>query len=395
MRLGSTVSPPLPTKLRLLYHSLRSVTAPEDHQEGRRRYCGVAPADSLFPLDTNENVRAFLGRDADGGRRKSTLVNLAIRDTLENNRTDFPLLNSGVVIVAREAEIDDAKKTASLQGASIINGAQTKGVLEDFFADGEDGPFPSVNFELIVTDNDDLIGQISIARNYQNRVDDISIYGRQGRFDDLEKVMQETDSSVRLRKRETDFGEEFLDTEKLVQVVTVVAPEDVQLPSAMGRASRVETKYRTYAYRHRSRCLKDFAAVMDESKRWKQAYDYFLSIAPQAWALYHRLKSEQSFSSLKKVKGEIIAGRKTVAPDGVPDGIVFPMMSAFSRFVETSRGKSSLSIPRRFPWPTLFTQAEMIFKTTADHNPQTMGKNTDCYVALHGVIEMYFAATRS
>jgi hypothetical protein len=33
------------------------------------------------------------------------------------------------------------------------------------------------------------------------------------------------------------------------------------------------------------------------------------------------------------------------------------------------------------------------FKTTASHNPQTMGKEADCYVALHGAVEMYFAVT--
>jgi hypothetical protein len=320
----------------------------------------------------------------------------AIRETLENNRADFPILNSGVVIVAREAEVEDAKRQVLLQGASIINGAQTKGVLEDYFGSNpEDREYPSVSFELIVADEPDLIANISIARNFQNRVDDLSIYGRHGLFDDLEKIMRKKDHKIVLRKRETDFGDEFLDTEKLVQVVTVLAPENVEFPSARRRVSRIETRYRTYAYRHRSRCLRDFADVMENPKEWKGAHQYFLTAAPDAWDLYNSLKGEQAFSSLQKVKGEVVAGRKQVLPDGVPDGIVFPMMSALSRFVETKDGKSAVTIPARFPWKALFAQAEMIFKTTADHNPQTMGKDTDCYVALHGVIEMYFAATQN
>jgi hypothetical protein len=372
------------------------VTSPEDHGLGRRRYCGVAPADTLFPLDTDENVRGFLGRDTEGRKRKSTLVNLAIRDTLENNRTDFPILNSGVVIVAQEAHVDDNKRQVILQGASIINGAQTKGVLEDYFdSNSEDTEYPSVSFELIVADDPDLIANISIARNFQNRVDDLSIYGRHGLFDDLEKVMRRKDPKTVLRKRETDFGEEFLDTEKLVQVITVLAPESIELPSARRRVSRIETRYRTYAYRHRSRCLKDFADVMEQPKEWKESHQYFLTIATQAWDLYNKLKGEQAFSSLQKVRGEMVGGKKKVLPDGVPDGIVFPMMSALSRFVAIKDGKLVLSIPDRFPWRALFAQAEMIFKATADHNPQTMGKDTDCYVALHGVIEMYFAAVQS
>lgn len=379
---------------KLPYHSLRSVTAPEDQEQERRRYCGVAPADSFFPIDTDLNVRAFLGRDTDGTKRKATLVNKAIRQTLENNREDFAILNSGIVIVAASAEVDDSKKVVHLRGASVINGAQTKGVLEEFFADGDD-EVPSVSFELIVTDDEDLIASISIARNYQNRVDDISIYGRHGLFDELEVVMRRHNRSLVLRKSETDFGDEFLDTEKLIQVLTVMAPESIDFPSAQRRASRVETQYRTYAYRHRSRCLKDFADVMEDPKTWKDAKRYFLSVAPEAWALYERLKGEQAFSSLHKVKGEVVAGQKQVASDGVPDGVVFPMLSALSRFIATENGRSSIDVPARFPWRTLFGQAQMIFKTTADHNPQTMGKSTDCYVALQGAIDMYFAATEA
>lgn len=386
---------PAPT-YNLHYHSLRSVTAPEDQEQGRKRFCGVAPAESILPIDTEENVRGFLGRDADGTKRKSTMVNKAIRETLEKNRNDFAILNSGVVLVAQRATVDDNKRVVHLQNASIINGAQTKGVLEEFAAADPQDPLPSISFELIVADDEDLIADISIARNFQNRVADISIYGRHGLFDELETAMRKQDRSVALRKSETDFGDEYMDTEKLVQVLTVIAPETVGFPSAEQRASRIETRYRTYAYRHRSRCLKDFATVMDEPGIWREARKYYLSIATQAWNLYQRLKGEQAFSNLQKVKGEVQGGQKRVLPDGVPDGIVFPMLSALSRFVvKGSDNKYTIEIPSHFPWQTLFNQAQMIFKTTADHNPQSMGKDTDCYVALHAVIEMYFAATQS
>src|SRR5262245_14469262 len=48
------------------------------------------------------------------------------------------------------------------------------------------------------------MADISIARNYQNEVTALSIYGRQGRFDDLEQSMQKGDASIKLRKSETD-----------------------------------------------------------------------------------------------------------------------------------------------------------------------------------------------
>src|ERR1035438_4015249 len=168
----------------LKYSTLKSVTSPEDQDSNRKRYAGVCKANHLFELSTSENVRSYLGIDEDGARRKSTAVNMAIRDTVENRRDLFPVLNSGAVIVSRSITVDDNNKSAMLRRASIINGAQTMGVLQDYFKDHpDDQDFPSVNFEIIVTDDEELIGDISIARNYQNRVAELSIYGRMGRFE--------------------------------------------------------------------------------------------------------------------------------------------------------------------------------------------------------------------
>jgi hypothetical protein len=382
----------------LTYHTLRSVNSPEDTEAGRRRYCGVAPADSLFLLSTDENVRSYLGRDEEGARRKSTKVNSAIRHTLSENRDNFPLLNSGIVIVAREAKVDDGAKPprVALQRPSVINGAQTQGVLQDFFTEhADDKAFPSVSFELIVTDDEELIADISIARNFQNEVTNLSIFGRQGRFDALEAAMRKHDPSIELKKSETDFGERYLDTEKLVQVLTAMAPQEVPLPSAEKRKIKtLETIYRVYAYRHRSRCLADFATVMDNPKEWKIAHRFFLDTAVDAWKLYLRLKGEQAFSRLVCVKGNNLSGRKIVEPDGVPDGIVFPMLSALSRFMNESHGHWRLTIPQRFPWATFFDQAMVQETNTAKNNPQTMGKSAPCYTALHGSLEMFFASTR-
>ena len=44
------------------------------------------------------------------------------------------MLNGGIVIVARDYEVDEKTKTLSLTRPSIINGAQTQGVLRDHAA---------------------------------------------------------------------------------------------------------------------------------------------------------------------------------------------------------------------------------------------------------------------
>jgi AIPR protein len=379
----------------LPYYTLRTVTSPEDTAAGRKRYEGVASAEAFFHIATDENVRGYLAHDDSGKKRKGTLVNLAIRQTLENDRASFPLLNSGIVLVAREANVEDDKKRVMLTGASIINGAQTQGVLVDFFKEHpDDKAYPSVNFELIITDDEELIADISISRNFQNDVKALSIYGREKLFDELEARMQEADPTIKLRKSETDYGPELVDTEKLVQVLTVMTPQEILLPSAMKSKKTPETTLHVYAYRHRSRCLKDFAEVMSDPKTWSQAHKFFLDAAPDAWRTYKRLKGEQAFSRLvcvQGIDGEKENGRKKVAPDGVPDGIVFPMLSAISRFMKQTNGKWKLAVPARFPWPTLFEQAITQETSTAHNDPQAMGKHADCYIALHGQIEMFFA----
>ncbi len=301
-----------------------------------------------------------------------------------------------MVIVARQVTVEDSKRTAVLERASIINGAQTKGVIAEYFRDHpDDDEFPSVNFELIITDDEELVGDISISRNFQTKVEALSIYGRQGRFDELERKIQTINPEIKLRKQETNFGPGYLDTEKLVQVLTVLAPQDILLPSVERNKKTPETQYRVYAYRHRSRCLRDFAMVMDDSKRWSDAHKFFLDAAVDGWRLYERLKAEQFFSRLRCVKGVDTNGRKQVAPDGVPDGIVFPILSAISRFVKEVNGHWKIAVPKTFPWDTLFQQAYTQQTTTAANNPQTMGKKADCYIALRGQIEMYFAAAGS
>src|ERR1700733_15168791 len=112
------------------YHSLRNISSPEDVQNGRKIYSGHAPLTSILPIPTNANVRAYLA-DAEGKQRKVyTSVHRAIKETLLIRPEQFSVLNSGIVIVVHEIEVDDKNKIVTLNRASIINGSQTQGVLK-------------------------------------------------------------------------------------------------------------------------------------------------------------------------------------------------------------------------------------------------------------------------
>jgi len=365
------------------YLSCRNISAPEDERAGRKVYSGHVPASTLLKLEDNENVREYLVDAPGKARRSPTLVHQAIRKTLSSNIDDFSILNGGMVIVARSAEIDDKNRVIKLIKPSIINGSQTQGELQRYFGQkADDDVDPSVKFELIVTDDDDLIAEISIARNFQNDVRAISIAGRRGQLDELEQAMQAQYPKVKLRKSETDVStDDFLDTEKLIQVIFALMPQEIF--SALGVSDN-----KVFTYSQKARCLKTFQRIVDESDgELKAVYRFCLDIAGKAWSIYEEWKAHQGFygSRLRSIQRE----RDGQITD-VPDGLIFPVLAALSVFVKKVPKKGWQYCP-----PTLFADSEVIdaavqsYKEIADSNPWVMGKSKACYSSLYRVTSIY------
>jgi hypothetical protein len=371
------------------YRTCRNISSPEDEEAGRKVYSGSAPTSAVLPLEDNENVREYLV-DAQGTlKRMPTLVHQAIRKTLEDQPDRFSILNGGIVIVARAAEIDDKRRTVYLDRPSIINGSQTQGELRRYFDKyraADDFFEPSIKFELIVTDDDELIADISIARNFQNDVRAISIAGRLGQLDDLEKAVQRVSPGTKLRKSETDLvaDGEFLDTEKLIQVLFALMPAALlEQFEGEGSSSKI------FTYSQKTRCLRLFQRIVEEREDnadYAAIYRYFLDLAGEAWQTYERWKNHQGFRgtrlrAIEREGGQIIE---------VPDGIVFPILAAMSAFVTRAReGKWALRLPPRFDERELIDAAAQAYMEIASHNPQTMGKSKACYSTLLRVTSIY------
>ena len=371
------------------YNSLRNVTPPEEEAAGRKRYCGNAGAEQFFDIPDDDNIRDYFQEEVEGKpikpRAKSS-VNDAIWNQLDGPREMFPILNSGISLIAGEVQIDDKERKAKLVRPSIINGTQTRGVLREYFAEHpEDKLFPSVNFEVILCAEGDLIGEITIARNYQNAVQLVSTYGRRGFFDDLEKAIRRKDPSVSLRKSETHVGSEYLDTEKLVQVVTSMIPADVPMPRPSIRTERI----RVYAYAQKGTCLKDFAEVARKPvTEYPEAKRFFEDIAFDAWKTYKQLRSSHEFSIIRAVRKR----NGKVIENGVPDGIVFPILSALGKLAaKKANGHWELKVPEDFDLQDLCKQAKATYSTPGpgQSNPNVMGKELACYLNLHAVVDAY------
>jgi hypothetical protein len=370
------------------YLTCRNISGPEDEAAGRKVYAGHAPASSVLALEDDENVREYLVDAFGKAKARPTLVHQAIRKTLDDHPDQFSILNGGMVIVARAADVDDKQRVLTLKRPSIINGSQTQGELRRFFERSrqqDDFYEPSIKFELIVTTDNDLIAEISISRNFQNDVRPISIAGRRGQLDELENAVQRVIPGAKLRKSETDLvvDDGFLDTEKLIQVLFVLMPQ--KLLALMDK----DATSKAFAYSQKTRCLKLFQRVVEGQEAdddLDAIYRYFLDMAGSAWKLYEEWKTHPRFRgtrlrSIERENGEVVS---------VPDGIVFPILSAMSVFV-SQHGKKGWALRPvdRFDEQELIEVAAQVYMEIADHNPQTMGKSKACYSALQRITAIY------
>jgi hypothetical protein len=363
----------------LHYDSIRNISAPEDRAQSRRVYSGHIPATEVLGLPTDENVRDYLV-EAEGKQRR-------ILTTLKNDPMNFSVLNGGVVIVARDCEVDDQAKIVRLLNPSIINGSQTQGVLRDFLGSPEavrDGVTDiHVTFELIVTNDDSLIADISIARNFQNDVLTISIAGRKGQLDELAEVMEKA-TGGRLRKKETEYAGDFIDTEKLIQVLAALTPGELS-------PNRTE---KAYAYNQKTKCLKDFQSTYVAAKdpadpRHAEAtalYRFYLEIAPDAWALYEKWAAHPGFkgTGLRAIERD---EKRNILE--VPDGIIFPIIAAMGEFCTSKTGRWTISPPPKFDDDELVRVAKRAYQEIAEAKPHLMGKSRACYSTLREITQLY------
>ncbi|WP_419227368.1 AIPR family protein [Alteromonas sp. OM2203] len=377
------------SKTVLEFHSLRNISSPDDTANDRKVLTGHMPILEVLKLNTHANVRSYL-LDVEGKKKKvRTAVHRAIENTLENNPDKFSVLNGGVTIVAENYDINEKKRQLTLNEASIINGAQTQGIIKDYFEglkDQSDFPDAHITFELIITTDENLVAEISIARNFQNDVKLLSISGKLGIFTELEKSISSGLDGQKLRTSETDSTEDHMDTEKLLQVMTALIPEELWQGTGRG-----DTANKNYAYNQKAKCLKEFTELKKKvdsgnaTDEQNELYQYFIDIAPSAWKLYEEWKAHPKFVGTR-MRSIVRDGREIVE---VPDGVIFPILAAISMFIEKIDGKWQLNIPDIFEPQDLVSAASSAYKDVANHKPYVMGRSKASYSSLIQVTSIY------
>jgi len=109
------------------------------------------------------NIRNYLGVV-----KSDNDINSGIKTTATNEPEHFWAYNNGLTILTRGFQHDSEGKLLTVNGLSIVNGAQTTGVVGNL--DQNPGPNAVVQVRFISTSNRDLIRSIIKFNNSQNKV---------------------------------------------------------------------------------------------------------------------------------------------------------------------------------------------------------------------------------
>ena len=295
-------------------------------------------------------------------------------------------------MAATDVEVDDQKKIVTVTNGSIINGAQTQGEIRLFLDElAESGDTEPANFharvELMVDPDEAFIVDAAIARNTSTNIQRISMAGKKRYFDEINTSFKKVFPKLELAKAETDTGDEFVDTLRLLQVLWALMPEKL-LP--LGKRSVAEVRLKSY--KNRAFCLVDFERdVLDKDDDQKdpavraaaaERYNYMVDMAGVAWKQYQKWRHHPEWAG-RRLKQSTRAIRRTKTGYTVADGVIFPILSAMSLFVrkDASTPKYHMEVPAVFEEKDIIEAARDQL-SAHDGNPMDMGRNAGVYEAM-------------
>lgn len=373
-------------RTRISYTLIRNLTSPEEQANGARSFMAVCPLLEVLKFDTLRNLRDYIPAH-DPKKRNS--VHKDIEATLKKNPDRFIQYNGGLTVSCSEIEVRDNEKLAIVTNGSVINGAQTQGEIARFLAEiateeseeeRNNGGTPPINVrvEFVVEPDEAQVTEIAIARNTSTDIRRLTMAGARKYFDELNDSFQKIHKSLKLAKTETEYGEDFVDTGKLLQILWLLCPSDL-----LSLGARSVGEARLKSYKNRNYCLIDFEndfVNRDANSAANERYRCFVDLAGVAWTEYLRWQRHPAWA------GRYLKGAKQIKRSRndyqVADGIIFPILSAMSEFVrKDSTGRWGIEVPNIFDDAAMIDAARDQLSANGG-NPMLMARNAGVYSAL-------------
>lgn len=163
----------------------------------------------IDPTVFNLNVRGFLGSTGE--------INKNIYRSATSSRRDrFWILNNGITMVAEDGKVEkqNIPPKIRVKNLSIVNGAQTCSsifnAVEEFSHNPEYFTDVSIPFRLLFTKNADLVHQIAVTTNSQNRVNPRDLKANDPLQKDIEIALRKVGIGY-IRRRGDEVSEEILE----------------------------------------------------------------------------------------------------------------------------------------------------------------------------------------
>lgn len=371
-------------RVRVSYVLIRNVTSPEEQTNGSRCFIAVCPLSEALKFDTLRNLRDYIPAH-DPKKRNS--VHKDIEYTLQNKPDRFIQYNGGLTISCSDVEIKDNEKLAIVTSGSIINGAQTQGEIRRFLEglkaeapEGEKAEISEVNarIEFVVEPEDPQVTEIAIARNTSTDIKRLTMAGARKYFNELDESFRKIHKLLKLTKNETDIGDEYVDTGKLLQILWLLCPTEL-----LNLGARSVADARLKSYKNRNYCLVDFENDVNNKAldlKAAQRYQCFVDLAGLAWSEYLRWQRHSAWA------GRYLKGSRQIkrSKNGytVADGIIFPILGAMSEFVRKgTNGRWTIEVPNIFEDEAMIDAAREQLSDN-DGNPMLMARTPGVYSAL-------------
>ncbi|MER9899466.1 AIPR family protein [Mesorhizobium sp. M0130] len=368
--------------LKLHYNLIRNLTSPDEKANGVQTWFANVDAQQILEIGAEDNLRTYIPEHSPGKRNS---VHKQIANTIEELPDRFINRNSGITITCTSCDVDDAKRIAFLENASIINGAQTQGELRRYFDSVEENEASKfmVRVEIIMEPQREQIVEIAIARNTSTSVKSVSQAGARGYLTELKSSIEASLPGETIQMSETDT--EGLNTQSILQWTRLLMPQ--KLPG--------NGVPRNFAYKQGGKCLADFSSWAEQRKSdagAKTLYNFVVQMGSVAIKEYrywerheawngHRLH-EYGKNSDKPTGGRPVRRDKaTNKVSWVAPGIMFPIMSALSAFVRNRDGSWVLEKPTLFKEEELIRRAVQQFRAL-DREVAVMGRSEAAYDAL-------------
>lgn len=151
--------------------SLNTIGGYEISGKGWTSYSTAIQARDLAKLYRKHKTKIFSAniRDYLGSRKSDSNINHGIKQTVENDATDFWAFNNGLTVLTHTYKVGD--KSVLIKGLSIVNGAQTTGAIGSLKKLPDEKAMVQARFIAVDSSSEYLIENIIRYNNSQNKVE--------------------------------------------------------------------------------------------------------------------------------------------------------------------------------------------------------------------------------